>query len=57
MLRVELEPQNGQFTLYLFDDADPVISEKEELGTMREVEQKLREWNAKYGRHEANIAS
>ncbi len=57
MLRVELEPQNGQFTLYLFDDEDPTISEKAELSTMREVEQKLREWNDKYGKPEANIAS
>jgi hypothetical protein len=57
MLRVELEPQNGQFTLYLFDDADPTISDKAELGTMREVEQKLREWNDKHGKPEANLTS
>lgn len=57
MLRVELEPQNGQFTLYLFDDTDPTVNDKVELGTMREVEQKLREWNDKYGKLEANLAS
>ncbi len=57
MLRVELEPQNGGYTLYLFDDKDPTINEKEELSTMREVEQKLREWNNKYGKLEANITS
>lgn len=57
MLRVELEPQNGAFNLYLFDDTDPTISEKAELSTMREVEQKLAEWNNKYGKAGANVAS
>jgi hypothetical protein len=57
MLRVELEPQNGGYTLYLFDDTDPAVNEKAELGTMREVEQKLREWQGKYGKLEANLAS
>lgn len=57
MLRVELEPQNGQFTLYLFDDTDPTVSEKAELSTMRDVDLKLREWNDKYGKLEANVAS
>ncbi len=57
MLRVELEQENGHLNLYLFDDQDPTISEKAELSTMREVEEKLREWQAKHGKLEANIAS